>query len=48
MESQMVAEKAKTQETARQTHTLQAREEENRRLAQQLEQAKVSQQTPNV
>ncbi|CAG2249623.1 CNTRL [Mytilus edulis] len=40
MESQMVAEKAKTQETSRQTHTLQAREEENRRLAQQLEQAK--------
>ncbi|XP_063423484.1 centriolin-like isoform X6 [Mytilus trossulus] len=40
MESQMVAEKAKTQETSRQTHTLQAREEENRRLAQLLEQSK--------
>lgn len=41
MEQQMVAEKAKTQESSRQMRDLQAKEEEYRRLAQQLDAAKV-------
>ena len=48
MENQIVAEKAKAQESSRQARHLDAKEEENKRLIHQLEAAKVRNSSCNL